>query len=102
MNESKLSKFGYNFQIKTIACFISRSNFFEQICDILDEKYYESDALKWIIGECKKYFFEYKKIITFDIFKIKVSEIENDMFAWHHRAPNDGEYKKFIKEIDES
>jgi len=24
------------------------------------------------------------------------------MFAWHHRAPNDGEYKKFIKEIDES
>ena len=79
MNESKLSKFGYNFQIKTIACFITRSNFFEQICDILDEKYYESDALKWIIGECKKYFFEYKKIITFDIFKIKVSEIENDI-----------------------
>ena len=31
-----------------------------------------------------------------------ISEIENDMFAWHHRAPNDGEYKKFIKEIDES
>ncbi|MAH44031.1 transketolase [archaeon] len=31
-----------------------------------------------------------------------ISDIENDMFAWHHRAPNDGEYKKFIKEIDES
>ena len=31
-----------------------------------------------------------------------ISDIENNMFAWHHRAPNDGEYKKFIKEIDES
>ena len=30
-----------------------------------------------------------------------VSEIENDMFAWHHRAPNEEEYEKFIKEIDE-
>ena len=31
-----------------------------------------------------------------------IRDIENDMFAWHHRAPNDDEYKKFIKEIDES
>jgi len=31
-----------------------------------------------------------------------ISEIENDMFAWHHRAPNDDEYKRFVREIDES
>lgn len=30
-----------------------------------------------------------------------ILDIENDMFAWHHRAPNEEEYKKFIKEIDE-
>jgi transketolase len=30
-----------------------------------------------------------------------ISDIENDMFAWHHRAPSEEEYKKFIKEIDE-
>ena len=27
--------------------------------------------------------------------------IENDMFAWHHRAPDDSEFQKFIKEINE-
>ena len=30
-----------------------------------------------------------------------ISDIEDDMFAWHHRAPNEDEYKTFIKEIDE-
>tara|TARA_Y100000592_G_scaffold101154_1_gene186116 strand:- start:11135 stop:11881 length:747 start_codon:yes stop_codon:yes gene_type:complete len=30
-----------------------------------------------------------------------IKDIENDMFAWHHRAPNKEEYEKFIKEIDE-
>ena len=30
-----------------------------------------------------------------------ISDIENNMFAWHHRAPSEEEYKKFIKEIDE-
>ena len=31
-----------------------------------------------------------------------ITEIENNMFAWHHRAPNKIEYEKFILEIDES
>ena len=31
-----------------------------------------------------------------------IFDIENDMFAWHHRAPNEEEYKKFIKELDEA
>tara|TARA_R100000231_G_scaffold127047_1_gene97771 strand:- start:140 stop:883 length:744 start_codon:yes stop_codon:yes gene_type:complete len=30
-----------------------------------------------------------------------VSDIENDMFAWHHRAPNGEEFEKFIKELNE-
>tara|TARA_R110002074_G_scaffold355024_1_gene526932 strand:- start:2589 stop:3338 length:750 start_codon:yes stop_codon:yes gene_type:complete len=28
-----------------------------------------------------------------------IKEIENDMFAWHHRSPTDDEFKRFIKEI---
>ena len=31
-----------------------------------------------------------------------VKDIEDNMFAWHHRAPNEEEYKKFVKEIDEA
>lgn len=30
-----------------------------------------------------------------------LSELENNMFAWHHRAPSELEYKQFIKELDE-
>ena len=30
-----------------------------------------------------------------------ISEIENDIFAWHHRAPSDDEYRRFIEEINE-
>jgi len=30
-----------------------------------------------------------------------LSELENNMFAWHHRAPNKLEYEQFIKELDE-
>ena len=42
-------------------------------------------------------------IIVADTIKGKgVSDVENDMFAWHHRAPSEDEYKKFIREIDES
>ena len=29
-------------------------------------------------------------------------DIENDMVAWHHRAPTEDEYKRFMREIDES
>ncbi len=75
----KLVNFGNTFQIKSIACLMSNQSFLEQIHDILDEKHYDSDSLKWIVKECKKYFDEYKKPITLDVFKVKVSEVENDI-----------------------
>jgi len=31
-----------------------------------------------------------------------LSYIENDMFAWHHRAPTDEELERFCEEIYES
>ena len=46
----KLQDFGHTFQIKSIASLMKESNrFFEQIHDILDEKHYDSDSLKWIV-----------------------------------------------------
>ena len=75
----KLINFGNTFQIKSIACLMANQTFLEQIHDILDEKHYDSDSLKWIIKECKKYFDEYKKCITLDVFKVKVNEVQNDV-----------------------
>jgi archaellum biogenesis ATPase FlaH len=53
--------------------------FMGQIYDILDEKHYDNDALKWIVKECKLYYNEYKKPITLDVFKVKVNDIQNDI-----------------------
>ena len=75
----RLQEFGHNFQIKSIVCLMNKPNFIEQIIDILDEKHYDSDSLKWVVKQCKKYFNEYKKPITLDVFKVKVNEVENDV-----------------------
>ena len=76
---NKLQDFGHTFQIKSIASLMKNQTFLEQIHDILDEKHYDSDSLKWIVKECKKYYDEYRKCITLDVFKVKTSEVENDV-----------------------
>ena len=75
----KLNEFGHTFQIKSIASLMKNQTFLEQIHDILDEKHYDSDALKWLVKECKKYYDEYRKCITLDVFKVKTKEVENDI-----------------------
>ena len=75
----RLQEFGHNFQIKSIVCLMSKPDFIEQVIDILDENNYDNDSLKWIVKECKKYFNEYKKPITLDVFKVKVNEVTNDV-----------------------
>ena len=75
----KLTDFGHTFQVKSVACLMKNQTFLEQIHDILDESNYDSDSLKWIVKEAKKYFDEYKKCMTLDVFKVKLNEVENDV-----------------------
>ena len=77
--ENRLTTFGHNFQIKSISSLMVNSNFMAQIYDILDESHYDNESLKWIIGQCKSYYVEYKKPITLDVFKVRTSEIGNDI-----------------------
>ena len=58
---------------------MKNQTFLEQIHDILDEKHFDSDSLKWVVKECKKYYDEYRKCITLDVFKVKTQEVENDV-----------------------
>ena len=75
----KLTDFGHTFQIKSISALMKNQTFLEQIHDILDEKHFDSDSLKWVVKECKKYYDEYRKCITLDVFKVKTQEVENDI-----------------------
>ena len=79
MAVNKLAQFGHSFQIKSIVCLMTRPQYIEQIHDILDEKHYDSDAMKWIVKHCKEYFTKYNKPITFDVFKVKTDEVSNDV-----------------------
>ena len=69
----KLTEFGHTFQVKSIASLMKNQTFLEQIHDILDEKHYDSDSLKCVVKESKKFFDEYRKCITLDVFKVKTS-----------------------------
>ena len=75
----KLTDFGHTFQIKSISALMKNQTFLEQIHDILDEKHFDSDSLKWVVKECKKYYDEYRKCITLDVFKVKTQEVDNDV-----------------------
>lgn len=77
--ENKLVQFGHSFQIKSIVCLLTKPNFLDQIHDILDENYYENDSTKWLINKCKSYYLEYKKQITFDVYKVQINEIQSDV-----------------------
>ena len=77
--ENRLTTFGHNFQIKSISSLMTNSNFLAQIYDILDESHYDNESLKWVIKQCKSYYNDYKKPITFDVFKVRTNDIANDV-----------------------
>ena len=82
MNKTKkISEYGYSFQVKFIVCLITDKLFLEQIVDILDGKYTSNDAFRWIINEIREYYNQYKDIISMNVFKIKIQEIDSDLLV---------------------
>ena len=71
----KLSDWGYNFQIKLVASLFTDRLFLQQISDILDRKFFESEANQFIIGVIMDYFQEYKDAPTMEVFKVKLDEL---------------------------
>lgn len=71
------AKYGYSFQVKTIACLITDRQFISQIYDILDIDYFDNNALKWIAEKTLQYFQEYRLLPTLDVFKVQVSNLES-------------------------
>lgn len=72
--------YGYNFQVKTIACLLTDRAFIQQVSDILQPEFFESEANQWIVSVTIKYFIEYGTAPTLDVFKIKVQDIDRDVF----------------------
>jgi len=79
MKVNKLSDFGYSFQIKLISALFKDKVFLQQIIDILDSSYFDSEANIVILDMIKDYFSEYKNAPTLEAMKIKIVEMDNDL-----------------------
>ena len=75
----KLSEYGYGFQVKTIAALFTDRAFLQQIADIIQPDYFESDANSWLLEVTLAHFQEYKSPPSKDVLKVKITEIDNDI-----------------------
>ena len=55
-SRDNLTLFGTSFQTKIIASLITSRKFVEQIQDILEANYFESQANRWLVKQIKDYF----------------------------------------------
>ena len=74
-----LNEFGHSFQTKTLSVLIYDVNFLQQSHDLLSEDYFDNEAAKWIVSTVIEYFEEYKTNPTLEVFKVKLSEVPNDV-----------------------
>ena len=79
MNINKLSDFGYAFQIKLIAILFKDKLFLQQISDILDSSYFESEANIIILDIIKDYFRDYNALPTIEAMRVKIIEMDNEL-----------------------
>ena len=75
----KLSEYGFGFQVKVIAALFTDRIFLQQIADIIQPDYFESDSNSWLLEVILEHFKEYKTPPSKDVLKVKVTEIENDI-----------------------
>ncbi len=70
-----LAKYGQSYQTKVVTNLVTDRPFLEQVSDILETKYFESDTNKWIVELTRKYFSKYKNTPTTDFFKTEIQKI---------------------------
>jgi len=100
----RLSSYGYAFQVKVITSLLTDKSFLQQIADIIDPKYFESDANNWIVDTILDYQKEYKSSPTLEVMKVKLEKVEHDVLkdqiiahlkdAWKYTESEDLPYIK--------
>jgi len=75
----RLSEYGFGFQVKVIAALFTDRIFLQQIADIIQPDYFESESNSWLLEVILEHFKEYKTPPSKDVLKVKITEIENDI-----------------------
>ena len=74
-----LQQYGFGFQVKVLAAMFTDRTFLQQIADIIQPEYFESESNSWILDIILGHFRTYKTPPTKDVLKVKVTEIEHDV-----------------------
>lgn len=78
-NVDNLAKYGPAFQSKVLANLLSSKEFLQQSLDVLNPKFFESDASQWVVEKTIEYFLEYKSVPTLEVFKIELDGERDDV-----------------------
>lgn len=99
-----LAKYGPTFQAKVLANLVSSTDFLQQSLDVLNPKFFESDAGQWIVEQTIDYYTEYKTAPTLEVFKIELDKVNDDVLkiavkeqlraAFQRKNDDDLEYVK--------
>ncbi len=104
MASENFNQFGPTFQSKIISSLLTDNKFIQTISDILEPKFFDSDAHKWLTKRISKYFYEFRKAPTLDVLKIKINQMDDDILkvsvidnlkeAWRNIEATDLEFVK--------
>ena len=75
--QDTLEKYGQSFQTKVISSLLTDVRILDNLSEIIHQKFFESDVNKWIVSEIVDYYNEYRRIPTVDVFKVKVSDLDD-------------------------
>jgi len=65
--------------MKLMAALFTDKGFLQQILDIIDPKYFESETNIWIVRTIIEYFNKYKQQPTLEVMKVELDKVENDV-----------------------
>lgn len=79
MQHDNLAEFGHTFQTKVISSLISDRGFLQQVSDLIEPQYFESQANNWLVEKILSYHTKYKSVPTPEVFKSEIISIEDKL-----------------------
>ena len=102
--QDNLSQYGHTFQTKVITSLLNDRTFLQQVSDIIDPTYFESQANSWIVTKILSYYEKYRTAPTAEVFKSELIQVEDKVLkstiadslkeSAKYKDSSDGEYVK--------
>jgi len=72
-----LKQYGTGFQLKTLNALLTDVNLISSLHAYITPDFFDSNSSKWIVENILDYFNEYKTIPTIDVFKVRLSKVDD-------------------------